>query len=86
VRPAQENEEMRIALKMARNIREGHKVGWLIARRLKIKGRGTQLPCLPADGEGLGKKDWLQYAGEEGTGAEIQAAWRSEAEDEDAES
>ena len=23
---------------------------------------GIQLPCLPADGEGLGKRGWLQYA------------------------
>ena len=35
--------ERRLALRMANNIREGHKVGWLITRRLKIKGMGIQL-------------------------------------------
>ena len=33
-------QEMRLALRMARNIREGHQVGWLITRRLKTKGMG----------------------------------------------
>ena len=33
-------QEMRMAMRMARSIREGHKVGWLIARRLKMKGMG----------------------------------------------
>ena len=42
-------QEMRMALRMARSIREGHKVGWLIARRLKVKGVGIQLPCLAKD-------------------------------------
>ena len=51
-----------MALRLARNIREGHKVGWLIARRLKIKGMGIQLPCLPSDGEGMGMKGWRVYA------------------------
>ena len=35
---------------------------WLIARRLKIKRMGIQLPCLPNDGEGLGMRGWLEYA------------------------
>jgi hypothetical protein len=55
-------QEMRMALRLARNIREGHKVGWLIARRLKIKGMGIQLPSLPSDGEGMGRKGWRVYA------------------------
>ena len=55
-------QEMRMALRLARNIREGRKVGWLIARRLKMKGMGIQLPCLPYDGEGMGTKGWREYA------------------------
>ena len=55
-------QEMRMALRMARSIREGHKVGWLIARRLKMKGMGIQVPCLANKGEGLGRKGWLEYA------------------------
>ena len=54
-----------MALRMARNIREGHKVGWcswLIAKRLKIKGMGIQLPSLANGGEGLGMKGWREYA------------------------
>ena len=51
-----------MARRMTKNIREGHKVGLLIARRLTIKGTGIQLPCLPNDGEGLGMKDWREYA------------------------
>ena len=46
-------QEMRMALRMARNIREGHSVGWPIARRLKINGMGIQLPCVSIDGEVL---------------------------------
>ena len=56
-------QEMRMALRLARNIREGHKVGWLIARRLKIKGMGIQLPCLPDDGEGMGMRGWRVLGG-----------------------
>ena len=52
-----------MALRMARSIREGHKVAWLIARRLKMKGMGIQLPCLANDGAGIGRKGWLEYAG-----------------------
>jgi hypothetical protein len=55
-------QEMWMALRLARNIMEGHKVGWLIARRLKIKRMGIQLPCLPNDGEGLRMKGWRVYA------------------------
>ena len=51
-----------MALRMAKNIREGHKVGWLIARRLKMKKMCIQLPCLANGGEGLGRKGWLHYA------------------------
>ena len=54
--------ELRMPLRLAKNIREGRKVGWLIARRLKIKGMGIKLPGLPADGEGLGVKGWREYA------------------------
>ena len=54
-------QEMRMALRMARSIREGHKVAWLIARRLKIKGMGIQLPSLANDGEGLGMKGWREH-------------------------
>ena len=50
--------ETRMALRLTRNVREGHKVGWLITRRLKIKGMGIKLPGLPAEGEGLGMKGW----------------------------
>ena len=46
-------QEMRMALRLAMNIMEDHKAGWLIARRLKIKGIGIKLPGLPGDGEGL---------------------------------
>ena len=57
-------QEMRMALRLARSIREGQKVGWLIARRPKANGMGIQLPCLTNEGEGLGKRGWLEYAGE----------------------
>ena len=33
-------QETRMALRLARHTREGHKVDWLIARRLKMKGMG----------------------------------------------
>ena len=49
-------QEMRMTLRLARDIREGHKVGWLVTRRLKTKGMGIQLPCLSNDGEGLGMR------------------------------
>ena len=49
-------------MRMARSIRWGHKVGWLITRRERIKGLGIQLPYLVSEGEGLGKKGWLEYA------------------------
>ena len=49
-------QEMWMALRMARSIREGHKVGWLIARRLKMKRMDIQLPCLANAGEKLGRK------------------------------
>ena len=55
--------ETRMGLRLARSIREGHKVGWLIARRLKMKVMEIQLPWLADEGEGLGKKGWLEYAG-----------------------
>jgi hypothetical protein len=55
-------QEMRMALRLAKSIREGHKVDWLVARRLKIKGLGIKLPGLPADGEGFGVKGWREYA------------------------
>ena len=51
-----------MALRMAKYIREGRRVGWLVAKRLKIKEMGIQLPCLVSEGEGLGKKGWLEYA------------------------
>ena len=57
--PAQ---EIMMALRLAKSIREGDKVTWLIARRLKIKGLGIKLHGLPADGEGLGVKGWREYA------------------------
>ena len=34
----------------------------MIARRLKMKGVGIQMPCLANKGEGLGRKGWLEYA------------------------
>ena len=37
-------------------------MGWLVARRLKVKGMGVQLPCLADEGEGLGVRGWLEYA------------------------
>ena len=52
-------QEMRLALRLVRSIRAGHKVGWLIARRLKMKGMDIQLTWLADEGEGLGKKGWL---------------------------
>ena len=55
-------QEMRMSLRLAKNIREGHKVGWLIARRLKIKGMGIKLLGLPDDGEGVGMNGWREYA------------------------
>ena len=55
-------QEMRMALRMARSIREGHKVGWLIARKQRVKGMGIQLPCLANEGDGLGMKGWRVYA------------------------
>ena len=55
-------QEVRMALRMARIIREGHKVGWLITRRKKIKGLGIQLASLASEREGLGKEGWLEYA------------------------
>ena len=69
-------QEMRMALRLARNVREGHKVGWLIARRLKITGMGIKLPGLPAEGEGLGMKGWRVYVSvlEESKGIEVWAA------------
>jgi hypothetical protein len=54
-------QEMRMALRMAKYIREGRRVVWLVAKRLKTKGMGIQLPCLINEGEGLGKKGWLEY-------------------------
>ena len=53
-----------MALRLARSMREGHKVIWLIASRLKVKGMGIQLPCLINEGEWLGRRGWLEYAGE----------------------
>ena len=50
-------QEMRMALRLARSIREVHKVGWLIATMLQMKGMGIQLSWLADEGEGLGKKD-----------------------------
>ena len=55
-------QEMRMALRLARYIREGRKAGWLITRRLKFKGMGIKLPGLLADGEGLGMRGWREYA------------------------
>ena len=49
-------------MRMARSIREGRKVSWLIARMLKTKGMGIQLLCLANEGEGIGRRDWLEYA------------------------
>ena len=51
-----------MALRMARSIKEGYKVSWLIARRLEMKGMGIHLPCLANEGEGLGRRDWLEHA------------------------
>ena len=38
-------QEMRMAQRLARYIREGRKVGWLITRRLKFKGGSSCLAC-----------------------------------------
>ena len=55
-------QEMMVALWMARSIREGPRVGRLVARGLELEGMGIQLPCLTIKGEGFGRKDWLRYA------------------------
>ena len=55
-------QEMRMALRMARSIKEGHKVGWRIARWLKMKVLGIKMPCLANEGEELDRKDWLGHA------------------------
>ena len=46
-------QEMGMALRLARSIREGQKVGGLIVRRLKVKGMSIQLPYLANEAEGL---------------------------------
>ena len=72
-----------MAPRMARNMREGHKVGWLIARRLKNKGMGIRLPCLPNDGDGLGMKGWREYANvsdkrAKGLSSKLHGDWRQQ--------
>ena len=57
-------QEMRMAGRMAKSIREGWKVRQLmIGRREEIKGLGIELPYLADGGGGLGRKGWLGYAG-----------------------
>ena len=51
-----------MAMRLVRLIREGHKVGWLIAKRLKMKKLGIHLPPQINEGGGLGTKGWRAYA------------------------
>ena len=55
-------QEMRLAERLARYVREDRRVGWLVERRRKIKALGIHLPHLAAEGEGLGQKGWNSYA------------------------
>jgi ribonuclease HI len=55
-------QEMRMAVRLAKLIREGTRVNWLIARLAKIKGLGIHMPQLSNGGEGLGRKGWKEYA------------------------
>ena len=45
-----------MAMRMVRSIREGHKVGWLMAGRLKMEGIGIQMLCLATEREELGRR------------------------------
>ena len=55
-------QEMRMLLRLERWIREGRKVGWLVATRMTMKGMNIRLPSLANEGEGLGVRGWLGYA------------------------
>ena len=55
-------QEMRMAVRLARLIREGTRVNWLITRLAKIKELGIHMPHLNNGGEGLGRKGWKDYA------------------------
>jgi len=53
---------MRMAVRLAKLIREGTRVGWLVTGLAKIKGLGIHMPHLSNGGEGLGRKGWKEYA------------------------
>ena len=55
-------QEMRMAARLAKNVREGRRVSWLIKRRKKTVELGIHLPYLAAGGEGPGAKGWCDYA------------------------
>ena len=48
-------QEMRMAVRLAKLIREGTRVSWLVTRLAKIKGLGIHMPHLSNGGEGLGR-------------------------------
>ena len=55
-------QEMRMAVRLARLIREGSTVGWLVTKLAKIKGLGIHMPQMSNGGEGLDRKGWKEYA------------------------
>ena len=54
-------QEMRRAVGLARLIREGTRVNWLIVMLAKINRLGIHMPHLNNGGEGLGRKGWKEY-------------------------
>ena len=55
-------QEMRMAVRLARLIRERTRVNWLVTRLAKIKGLGIHMPHLNNGGDGLRRKGWKEYA------------------------
>ena len=49
-------------MRLARLIREGTRVNWLVTRLAKIKGLGIHMPHLNDGGEGPGRNGWKEYA------------------------
>ena len=51
-----------MAVRLARLVREGTKVNWLVTGPAKIQVLGVHMPHLNDGGEGLGWKGWKEYA------------------------